>query len=138
MMSNQGGQTRSGSWAGPMALLAAAAAAGLGLWQTLGGHATLPLAVGLLVLAAALGVFWLYRVRAARRFVAALDAYAERELARAERRPHAPPPTGDRALVKPTEGDRRSGVVRRGTSGARRGGSPSTVEKRGVAGAAKG
>jgi hypothetical protein len=108
------------------------------LWQALGGHATLWPAVGLLALAAALGASWLYRVRAARRFAAALDAYAERELARAERRPHAPAPTGNRALVKPTEGDRRSGVVRRVTSAARRGGSPSTAEKRGVAGAAKG
>ena len=42
-----------------------------------------------LVLAAILGIFWLLRARAARRFNAAVDAYAEREIDR-ERRTKGP------------------------------------------------
>src|SRR5262249_62059163 len=53
--------------------------AGDGSWQAL-----LPAAV--LALAAALGLVWLARVRAARRWNAAVDAYAEREIARSLRR----------------------------------------------------
>lgn len=74
------------SWAGPVALLAAAGAGGLGLWMTQGASLPLRSAAGLAVLAALLAAAWRYRLRAARRHVAILDTYAERELARAERR----------------------------------------------------
>jgi hypothetical protein len=88
------------SWAGLVGLLAAAAAAGLALWQTHGGDVPPRPEVGLLALAAALVGVWFFRARAARRFFAALDVYAERELARAEPRPHTPSVTGPRSLVK--------------------------------------
>lgn len=47
-------------------------------------HLTL-LATVLLVVTALLGSFWLARVRAARRFRAVVDAYAEREIAQEAR-----------------------------------------------------
>ena len=87
MKSNEVVYPRWASWAGPAALLAAAGAAGLGLWLTHGAYVPLGPAVGLLMLTAVLGVVWLYRVRAARHHFAVWDAYAEKELARAERRP---------------------------------------------------
>jgi hypothetical protein len=88
MKSNAGVLPRVASWAGPVGLLTAAGAVGLGLWQAGGTPLLLWPAVGLLVLMAVLGVVWLSRVRSARRLFAALDAYAERESARAERRRH--------------------------------------------------
>jgi hypothetical protein len=90
MKRNEGTRSKSASWAGPVGLLAVAGAAGLWLWQAHGANVPLGPAVGLLALTVVLGVVWLYRVRAARRLFAALDAYAERELARAERRLHTP------------------------------------------------
>ena len=87
MNSNQSARPKWIYWAGPVTLLTAAGAAGLWLWQTHGEYAPLGWAVGLLALPVALGVVLLSRVRAARRFSAALEAYAEQELARAERRP---------------------------------------------------
>jgi hypothetical protein len=87
MRRNEGSHPKPASWAGPVVLLAAAGAAGLWLWQTHGADVPRWPAAGLLALAA-LGVVWLYRIRAARRLFAALDAYAEKEVARAERRPH--------------------------------------------------
>jgi hypothetical protein len=70
------------SWAGPVAVLAAAAVAAAWLWQTHGAYVSFRPAVGLVMLMATLGVFWLSRVRAAYRFFAALDTYADQELAR--------------------------------------------------------
>jgi hypothetical protein len=90
MKSNEVAYPKWASWAGPVALLAAAGAAGLWLWWTPSAWVPLGPAVGLLVLTAALGVIWLYRVRAARNLFAVWDAYAEKELARAERRPATP------------------------------------------------
>jgi hypothetical protein len=88
MTGNEVTHPRSASWAGLAALLAAAAAMGLWLWRAHGASVLLLSAVGLLTLTVALGVYWLDRIRGARRLRSALDAYAERELARAEgRRP---------------------------------------------------
>ena len=102
MKSNEAAQPKWTSWAGPVALLAATGAAGLWLWYTHGAYVPLGAAVGLLALTAALGVVWLYRVRAARRLFAALDAYAEKESARAERRPHTPSVTRKAAFSRST------------------------------------
>src|SRR5262245_6175000 len=120
MKSNEGAHPRSASWAWPVGLLAAAGAVGLWLGQADAVDVLLPAAVALLALAAALGVGWLYRARKARRLLAALDAYAEKEVARAERRPHLSSVTGDRALARQrrnagTGRDRRRGVVQGGT-----------------------
>ena len=90
MKSNEIVYPKKASWSGPIALLAAAGAAGLWLWRTHGAYVPLGPTVGLLALTAALGVVWLYRVRAARHLFAAWDAYAKKELARAERRPPTP------------------------------------------------
>jgi hypothetical protein len=92
MKSNEVRQSKSASWAGPVALLASAGTAGPWLWQTQGGYVSL----SLLALAVALGVVWLQHVYATRRHFAAWDAYAEQELARAERQPHTPPKRGHR------------------------------------------
>ena len=100
MKSNEGTHPKSASWAGPVGLLAAAGAATTWLWQTHGGYGPLGLVVGLLALGAALGVVWLYRIRAARRLYAAWDAYAEKELARAERRTPMPFATRNPALAR--------------------------------------
>jgi hypothetical protein len=84
------GNTVAGSKSFPwpaVALLAAAGAAGLWLWLTHGAYVPLGLGLGLLAATATVALFWLHRARAARRFRAALDAYAEKELARVERRP---------------------------------------------------
>ena len=86
MKSNESAYPKSASWAGPITLLAAAGAAGLWLWRTHGAYVPLGPTVGLLALTAALGVVWLYRIRAARNLFAVWDAYAKKELARAERR----------------------------------------------------
>ena len=100
MKSNEGSQLKWASWAAAVGLLAAAGAMGLWSGQTHGAYVPLGAAVGLLALTAALGIFWLYRLRSARRLFAALDAYAERELARAERRTFTPSVTRNRVLVK--------------------------------------
>jgi hypothetical protein len=100
MKSIEGAYPKRVSWAWTVGLLAAAAAAGLALWQTHGGYEPPRPEVGLLALLAALGGVWLYRARAARRLFAALDVYAERELARAEPRPPKPSVTGTRSRVK--------------------------------------
>ena len=89
-----------GSSRGPVGLLAAAGAAGLWLWQTHGASLPIGLAFGLLALTAALAVIWLYRIRASRRLIAALDAYAEKEVARAERRLHSASVANNRALSR--------------------------------------
>jgi hypothetical protein len=83
MKSNESANPKWASWEGPVALLTVAGAVGLWLWQTQGDYVPLWPAVGLLALTAALGAVWLYRGRAARRFLAVLDAYAEQELTRA-------------------------------------------------------
>lgn len=75
------------SWIGLVALLAAGGTAGLWLWQSHGASMPLRLAVGLIVLMTVCGAIWFYRLRSDRRLFAALDAYAEKELDRAERRP---------------------------------------------------
>jgi hypothetical protein len=69
----------------PAVLLVAGVAAGL--WLALGqcGAQVVP-AVVVLAVSALLGVVWLVRYRATRRLHAALDAYAEMDLARARRR----------------------------------------------------
>jgi predicted membrane metal-binding protein len=120
MKNNESARPRSASWAGPVVLLAVAGAAGLWVGQADGADVPLRLAAGLLALAAALGVVLLFRARAARRLFAALDAYAEKEVARAGRRPHLPSGTGDRVLASQrrrvvTGRDRGRGLVQGGT-----------------------
>jgi hypothetical protein len=88
MKSNEARQSKLTSWPGPAALLALAGAAGLWLGLTQGAYGPLALAVGLLALTAALGAVWLHHVLATRRQFAVWDAYAEQELARADRLPH--------------------------------------------------
>jgi hypothetical protein len=99
MKSNEIAYPKWTSWTVSVAL-AIAGAAGVGLWMTQG--ASLPLrSVGSLVaLTAALSMVWLYRVRAARRLSAALDAYAERELDRAKRRRLRSPSTSKHVLSR--------------------------------------
>ena len=69
----------------PAALRAPVVAAGL-WWRF--GHGSLPEVAGVagLALAAVLGAAWLLRARAARRWRAAMNTYAEREIARARPR----------------------------------------------------
>jgi hypothetical protein len=69
----------------PAALLGAV---GLWFWLAHGGSVAVLPGAAALVLAAILGIVWLSRARAARRFNAAVDAYAEREIDR-ERRTRA-------------------------------------------------
>lgn len=73
------------SWVWPAALLAPAGAGGL-WWGLVGGDVPGLLAVSALALLVVLAVAGLLRVRAARRWRAAMNAYAEREIARAPRR----------------------------------------------------
>jgi hypothetical protein len=100
MKGNESGHPKSVWWAWTFALLALDGAAGLWLWQTDGAYVPLWLVVGLLGLTAAFGVVWLYRVRTTRRFLAVLDAYAERELAPAERRLKTPSVKRSRGLSR--------------------------------------
>ena len=86
MKSNEIVYSKWASRAGPVALLAAAGAAGVWMWQTQGASAPLRSAVGLAALAAVFAAVWLYRLRAARRLFTVLNAYAEQELDRAQRR----------------------------------------------------
>src|SRR4051812_48836783 len=76
------------SLAWPVASAAAvlgAGVAGLRLHPTDGSPGRALLAAGVLALTSALGVVWQSRARGARRLKAALDAYAEREIARDRR-----------------------------------------------------
>jgi hypothetical protein len=87
----------------PAALLGA-----VGLWFWLahrGSVAVLPGAAAL-VLTAILGIVWLSRARAARRFNAAVDAYAEREIDRG-RRTRAAAVLPARRRPVPTKGEER-------------------------------
>jgi len=76
---------KAGSLLGPVALLSSSAATGLWLTFARDGGQML-LSAALLALTASLGTVWLVRARAVRRLNAAVEAYAERELARAQRR----------------------------------------------------
>jgi hypothetical protein len=58
---------------------------GAGIWLGFAQDSVL-LASVVLTLTALLGIVWLSRIRAARRWNAAVEAYAERELAREQRR----------------------------------------------------
>jgi hypothetical protein len=87
MKSNKIANSMWTSWAWPATLLAAAGTAGLWLWLTHGAYVPIRSAVGLVALTGVVGAVWLYRIRAARRLFAALDAYAEQELDRVEHRP---------------------------------------------------
>jgi hypothetical protein len=77
------------------AILIGAAAVGLWLRPADGPGWQAPLEAEGLALTVALGLAWRSRARSARRWQAALDAYAQREIARTRRTP-APPglPTG--------------------------------------------
>jgi hypothetical protein len=66
----------------PAALLGLGGTTSLWLWLTLGDGVQTLMASLVLALAAGLGLVWVRRTRAARRLQAALDAYAEREIAR--------------------------------------------------------
>jgi hypothetical protein len=59
---------------------------GLWFWLTHGHGVAGQLVAAALVLAGTLGIVWLSRARAARRFKAAVEAYAEREIDRERRR----------------------------------------------------
>jgi Flp pilus assembly protein TadB len=85
MKSNEVVYWKWASWTASVAL-AAVGTAGLGLWMVQGASLPLRTVGGLATLTAALCLVWLYRIRAARRLSATLDAYAERELARTQRR----------------------------------------------------
>jgi hypothetical protein len=72
------------------AALAAGIVVGIQLWPA-GGRGWLALPpVMVLALTSVLGIFWLSRDRRTRRWRAALDAYAEQEIARDRRREAAP------------------------------------------------
>jgi hypothetical protein len=58
----------------------------LWFWLAQGDGAAVLLGAALLVFTAILGIVWRSRARSARRFHAALDAYAEREIDRTRRR----------------------------------------------------
>jgi hypothetical protein len=80
-------------WRKPLALVGQAVllgtgpAVGLWLWQTQEINVPVLLALTLLAGTAVFGVVWLSLTRAARRLQAAVDIYAEREIARARRFP---------------------------------------------------
>jgi hypothetical protein len=71
---------------GPAVFLGAGAAIGLWLWPTWGDRVQVLLASALVAFVAALGLVWQYRIHAARRWSAVLNAYAEREMARSRLR----------------------------------------------------
>lgn len=73
-----------------VAFLAAASAVGLWLWLAQGDGPAL-LAAEALVIGVPLLAVWWWRGRAARRWSAAVNAYAEREIARARRQAPAVP-----------------------------------------------
>jgi hypothetical protein len=62
--------------------------AGIGSWLLHRDEVAVPLGAAALVLTAVLGALWLFRARTVRRYYAAVDAYAEREIDRARRRHH--------------------------------------------------
>jgi lysophospholipase L1-like esterase len=103
METNQRGRQKPGVvvW---LAALCAVAVLGAGIagevWlrPAEGGNWQALLPAALLALAAVLGIVWLARARAARRWNAAVDAYAEREIARS-RRKHAA--KGGRSVTTP-------------------------------------
>jgi hypothetical protein len=78
------GGRRVASLVWPAVLLVAGVSAGLWLALGPGGAQDLPAAV-LLAVSVLLGTVWLVRYRATRRLHAALEAYAEMDLARARR-----------------------------------------------------
>jgi hypothetical protein len=75
---------------GVAAVLAAGVLGGLWLRPAEGSAWPALLTAAALAAAAILGVVWLSRARAARRLNAALDAYAEREIARGKARTYPP------------------------------------------------
>jgi hypothetical protein len=68
------------------ALLPAAVLGALGSWAVPGGAWAALATAGVVVLPVAVGILWQSRARAARQRNAALDAYADREIARRARR----------------------------------------------------
>jgi hypothetical protein len=84
----------------PAAFVAAVAVA-LAVWVAQDTSRALPAAVALAG-AASFGAVWLRRARAARRWSAVVNAYAERELARARRmaRPQRPGPAALASLLQ--------------------------------------
>jgi hypothetical protein len=100
MKTNESGSATAVAWAGPVTLLATAGLTGVWVWQTQGAFVPLGPTLSLLGLAMLHGVVWLSRVRAAHRLFAVLDAYAEQELARAERRGPPPAMTSNRSLAR--------------------------------------
>ncbi|HZY90645.1 MAG TPA: hypothetical protein VFE78_37830 [Gemmataceae bacterium] len=70
---------------GAAAVLGAAGAVGLWSWLARGGGVQAPLAAAALAGAVLLGIVWQRHARATRRWNAAVNAYAEREIARARR-----------------------------------------------------
>ena len=72
------------TWVGPAAFLAAAGAVGLWLWLARGDGPALLAAESLAIVVPLLAVWW-WRGRAARRWSAAVNAYADREIARSRR-----------------------------------------------------
>jgi hypothetical protein len=84
MTNNRFARRKSRSLARPAVLLGAAVVVALWLWlgPGIGPSGRLGAAVGASTLAAV--IVWFFRARAARRRNAALDVYAEREIARAQ------------------------------------------------------
>jgi hypothetical protein len=85
MTNNWNGRRKAGSLVWPAALFGSGGAAGLWLGMAQGSAQVLP-AAAVLAVTAVFGAVWLSRYRAARRLNAAVEIYAERELARARRR----------------------------------------------------
>ncbi len=73
---------RTGHRARSLWLATLAGSAGFWLWTGNGGGAAMLSGAAALVLTAVFGLVWLSRARAARRFHAAVEAYAAREIAR--------------------------------------------------------
>ena len=100
------------TWIGRLAtpsliwLVALLGAAGLWFWLRPEHSVAEMLGAAGLVLTAILGIVWLSRARAARRFNAALDAYAEREIDR-ERRTRAAAVVAARGRPVPAKGEGR-------------------------------
>src|SRR5262245_55997694 len=83
MKNNRIGRRTPTSLVWPVPLLGAV---GFWFWLAHADGVAALLGAAALVLTATLGIVWLSRARAARRFNAALDAYAEREIDRERRR----------------------------------------------------
>jgi hypothetical protein len=95
--------------AGPAALLGVGGAAGLWLWRAPGSGLQVLAAAGALALAAVVGMVWETRARAARRWNAALDAYAAQEIVRASRRQRGARGRGQGGLEVPVVSFPRAG-----------------------------